>query len=424
MPDLRHLVESFGVEVARGYAASNQQALDWIAAVVAERGIDCDFERASNYVYTETAATCRSSSARRRPRARQASRRADDRDRFAVPGRAAVRVDAQAQFHPWKYVTALAEAVAAGADSLEETRATDVRGNDPCVVETPAGSIRAAHVDRRDATAVPRPRAFLREGPPAEVVRDRGDATTLLVDMYISAERPMRSIRSAPGPTVGGCSSSVARVTSPARSRTRASVMRGSSVHARALRRPRPSYRWSTHDFMPAIACPTSDGCGAATTHPRRDRLCKMGSDQGHARRRSSSMRVLGRPNGGLTVRGDTPRSAAIRPAAHDRERQGRLPVRRRPARGRGQPRRGRWPGPRRRPGGALGTRQYAVHRDDEGNCTRCPRGARISAASSGGTRPIAPGSVRATARGSQRTGRSCRGRRPRICRRARSLGT
>ena len=52
----RHLVESFGVEVARGYAASNQQALDWIAAVVEERGIDCDFERASNFVYTESAA--------------------------------------------------------------------------------------------------------------------------------------------------------------------------------------------------------------------------------------------------------------------------------------------------------------------------------------------------------------------------------
>src|SRR5687768_5325377 len=44
----RDLVHTFGVDTARSYAASNDEALEQIAAIVKERGIDCDFERASN----------------------------------------------------------------------------------------------------------------------------------------------------------------------------------------------------------------------------------------------------------------------------------------------------------------------------------------------------------------------------------------
>lgn len=49
------LVETFGADGARMYAASNRAAIERIAQLVEELRIDCDFERASNFVYTESA---------------------------------------------------------------------------------------------------------------------------------------------------------------------------------------------------------------------------------------------------------------------------------------------------------------------------------------------------------------------------------
>ena len=51
----RKLVEAHGTEVARAYASSNAAALERVASIVEEHAVDCDFERASNYVYTEDA---------------------------------------------------------------------------------------------------------------------------------------------------------------------------------------------------------------------------------------------------------------------------------------------------------------------------------------------------------------------------------
>ena len=63
------------------------------------------------------------------------------------PIAAAIKVDGQAQFHPWKYLAALARAVDGdGSHVLEATLATDVRSGRPCVVETARGRVRAGHV--------------------------------------------------------------------------------------------------------------------------------------------------------------------------------------------------------------------------------------------------------------------------------------
>ena len=48
------LTESYDVETARRYARSNQEAIEQVARIVSELSIECDFERASNYVYTES----------------------------------------------------------------------------------------------------------------------------------------------------------------------------------------------------------------------------------------------------------------------------------------------------------------------------------------------------------------------------------
>src|SRR3954469_13450820 len=48
-----HLISQFGTDGAQAYADSQEGALEKIASLVEENGIDCDFVRADAYVYTE-----------------------------------------------------------------------------------------------------------------------------------------------------------------------------------------------------------------------------------------------------------------------------------------------------------------------------------------------------------------------------------
>ena len=144
----RELIDSFGVETARRYASSNQQAIESVADIVKEHGLDCDFERASNYVYTETSASTHEierevDAARRAGLDAQLTTETD----LPYPVAAAIRVDQQAQFHPWKYVAALAALVRRRRQPrFEQTRATGVQAGDPCTVETARGVSAPAHV--------------------------------------------------------------------------------------------------------------------------------------------------------------------------------------------------------------------------------------------------------------------------------------
>ena len=103
------LTESFDVETASRYARSNQEAIEQVARLVSELSIECDFERAPNYVYTESDESV-GDIEREVEAARAAGVEAElttDTD-LPYPIAAAIKVDGQAQFHPWKYLAALA----------------------------------------------------------------------------------------------------------------------------------------------------------------------------------------------------------------------------------------------------------------------------------------------------------------------------
>jgi glycine/D-amino acid oxidase-like deaminating enzyme/nitrite reductase/ring-hydroxylating ferredoxin subunit len=296
--DLR---DSFGVETARAYAASNQQAIEAVAALVRERGLDCDLERTSNYVYTEA-----DEQVERLEQEVEAARAAGidavltTETDLPYPVRAAVRVDEQAQFHPWKYVAALARAVTdAGGFVFELTRATDVRSGSPCVVETTSGSVRAGHVVV--ATQLP----FLDRGfffAKAHPQKSYAVATT--VDdaprgMYISVEQPTRSVRSSPAPdgrrvlVIGGEGHKPgADPNTGERYATLERFMRERFAGAEA------TYRWSTHDFVPVDRLPYigrlrrgDDRVLVATA------FAKWGMTKGVLAGQILSDRILGRPN-------------------------------------------------------------------------------------------------------------------------------
>jgi len=143
-----HLLESVGEEKARQYAEANEAAIDTVESRIDDHGIDCDFERLPAYTYVDSA-----------DRQIEVSDEVEAAKRVGLPAAfeestslpfdvpAAVRFDDQAQFHPRKYLLALAREVAGdGSHVFENTRATDVRRGDPCRVTTDHGEVAARDV--------------------------------------------------------------------------------------------------------------------------------------------------------------------------------------------------------------------------------------------------------------------------------------
>ena len=190
---------NFGADGARTYADSNQSALEWIADRVAGESIDCDFERVPNYVYAETAEEAQAlrDEAKSGQRAGLPASFVDETPLpFEVAG--AVRLENQAQFHPRKYLLALAAALPGdGSHVFELTRALDVHRGEPHRVDTDRGEIRARDVIV--ATHIP----FLDRGLFfAKAHPHRSYALTIPIDtdrapegMFINAGTPTRSIR-------------------------------------------------------------------------------------------------------------------------------------------------------------------------------------------------------------------------------------
>ncbi|MBX0305894.1 FAD-dependent oxidoreductase [Haloarcula salinisoli] len=142
------LIENFGAENARQYAAANQAAVDDIAATVDRRDIDCGFGRAPAYTYAksdEDRSKVRSEVNAARRLGLPASYVEETELPYEVDS--AVRFDEQAYFHPRQYLLELASDVAAGDGAVfEETTVEGVEDGTPCRVETDRGTVRADDV--------------------------------------------------------------------------------------------------------------------------------------------------------------------------------------------------------------------------------------------------------------------------------------
>lgn len=142
------LVDRFDAATARGYAESQSAALHWVREAVQRERIDCELETVPSLVYTESSDE-RSSIESEVAAARACGLAAElvTDSPLPYPISAGVRLADQAQFHPRKYLLALAERfVAAGGRIAEGTRALDVTPGEPCVVETDHGQVRAREV--------------------------------------------------------------------------------------------------------------------------------------------------------------------------------------------------------------------------------------------------------------------------------------
>ncbi|WP_049921020.1 FAD-dependent oxidoreductase [Halopiger djelfimassiliensis] len=142
------LVSQFGPERARQYAEANEAAIDAVERRVEAEDIDCDFRRTEAYTYAaspDDRDEIRTEAETAKRLGLPASYVKETPLPFAVAG--AVRFDEQAEFHPRKYLLAIAEGIHGdGSYVFEETRALDVDPGSPCRLETDRGEVVADDV--------------------------------------------------------------------------------------------------------------------------------------------------------------------------------------------------------------------------------------------------------------------------------------
>lgn len=194
---------SLGKEAAKTYADSNHTALRFIADLVKEKNIDCDFSWQPAYVYTQDDKYIE----KIKNEAETASHLGIEASYIKeiplpIKVKAAVRFDNQAQFHPRKYLYELQKEIPGdGSYIFENTRIMDVKEGKPCTLVTEHGKkitalkvILSSHYPCYDGKGM----YFARLYPERSYALAAKVKESYPGGMYITAENPGRSVRSTP----------------------------------------------------------------------------------------------------------------------------------------------------------------------------------------------------------------------------------
>lgn len=248
-----HLIENFGEERAQQYAEANETAIDDIESTVDDRDIDCDFERVPAYTYTESTDTHQ-----------QIEAEVDAAKRLGLPASttestdlpfdvaSAVKFDDQAQFHPRKYLLALAEDIPGdGSYVFENTTATSVEDGEPCTVSTEEGTVTAdAVVVATHFPVFDKARYYERLSPKRSYVLAVRLQDAVPEGMYYGQEEPYFSVRPHPAgeesmALVGGQSHRTGHGGSTVDRYRKLEQEAHDRLDVESI-----EYRWSTQDFV------------------------------------------------------------------------------------------------------------------------------------------------------------------------------
>lgn len=199
----RKIKENMNLDCARQYAEANETAIKFIAKLVEEKNIDCDFDWQPSFVYTKSDEYIE----KIQEEADIAGKVGIDAiylDEIPLPFKvkAALRFNGQGQYHPRKYLLALAKDIPGeGSHIFEQTRVVDLQEGSTCTLIADNGkSVRAKNVVI--ASHFPfydgRGMYFSRIYPKRSYALAVLTKSRFLGGMYFSAEEPARSLRSQP----------------------------------------------------------------------------------------------------------------------------------------------------------------------------------------------------------------------------------
>jgi glycine/D-amino acid oxidase-like deaminating enzyme/nitrite reductase/ring-hydroxylating ferredoxin subunit len=188
--------KKFGRDGAQIYADANETGLRTMRQLVERHGIDCALESRPAFTWTRDPdevdrieKECALAASLGLP----ASLTRETGLPFSVL--AAMRWDDQAQFHPTRYLKALAETIKGeGCHVFEDSRVTDW---DPKRVQTETGSIRAGHVVMATHLPLGKTGLFFAENFPHmhPVIMGHVEPGRVPPGMYINTEKPHFSVR-------------------------------------------------------------------------------------------------------------------------------------------------------------------------------------------------------------------------------------
>ena len=195
----RHLIDTFGQDLAQCYADVNREAVNRIRHWVEDLQIDCDYQRQSAFAYA-CSAQGREAIEREAEAARCLGFAARVLDRAPLPFETtgALEFPDQAQFNPASYLVGLAAAVqACGGQIHQQTRAQKFERNDRWQVSFDGGTVSADQVILATHMPVETPIDLVSPTQPrchvAIAFRPQDEAH--LEGMFIAAEDPTHSIR-------------------------------------------------------------------------------------------------------------------------------------------------------------------------------------------------------------------------------------
>ncbi len=128
------LIETKGEEVARNYVQANQTAVEAYKRMIREEDIDCDFRESDAYVYSQDEDKIRKEVEAAKILGIHAS--IENHLEIPVSYAGAVRFPRQAEFHPLKFIGALARQLTI----YEDTMVTEIQDH---LVKTTCGSVKA-----------------------------------------------------------------------------------------------------------------------------------------------------------------------------------------------------------------------------------------------------------------------------------------
>ncbi|GAA2156723.1 MULTISPECIES: FAD-dependent oxidoreductase [Glycomyces] len=199
-----HLRHAFGAAAARNYADAQTGAIEHVAAVADELGIDCELERAPSFIYAESedgVAALRDEAEAARAAGLHAEFTTETGLPYEVAG--AVRVENEAQFHPRRFLLALAaDLVAHGGQVFEQSRVTGLErdeGRHVLAVQG-GGEVRCDEVVMATQFPVFAPMKIIARLTPRRepVVAAPIAASADPGGMYLTQEEHVRSVRTAP----------------------------------------------------------------------------------------------------------------------------------------------------------------------------------------------------------------------------------
>lgn len=199
---LSSIARKHSAAAVRNYVQANVEGRDWLLDFCRTR--DVPFELATAYTYAQSPRGVDKVDAElRAARAGGLPVRRVDLVDVPFPAQAAVALDDQAQFDPMEVLGALtADACLHGVNIYEDTRVTSVRKDGQTqVLRTSRGEVRAKAVVLATGTPIlDRGLYFARLHPQRSYAAAFEVAEPLPEGMYLSADDPTRSIRTAPGP--------------------------------------------------------------------------------------------------------------------------------------------------------------------------------------------------------------------------------